>query len=44
MKRKIAVIPAIAYSIETSLEAFGRFGKAPHEGEENEHDSDIEDV
>src|SRR5215467_8442095 len=46
MKRKTAVIPAIAYSITSPprLQALRRFRKAPHQNEENDHHGDIKQI
>jgi hypothetical protein len=48
MKRKIAVTPAIRYSIFNpslqALQALSRLGKAPHQDEEHDHDSDIKKI
>jgi hypothetical protein len=44
MKRKIAVIPAIAYSISISSKPFGGFREAPHQTEEHNHDSNVKQI
>src|SRR5215510_4766978 len=44
MKRKTAVIPAIAYSISFSSQPLGGFSEAPHQGKEKNHNSDVEQI
>jgi hypothetical protein len=44
MKRKIAVIPAIAYSISFSSEPLGSFGEAPHQGKEKNQNGHVEQI
>jgi len=38
------MIPAMAYSIDSSLESLGRPGETPEQGEECDYDPDIEKI
>jgi len=44
MNRKIAVTPAMAYSISPPLKAVRRLGEAPHKSKEGYQDSDVKKI